>query len=295
MAALQSIGMIAEAERSAIVYLQDSNNELIGGHVRGITPLPVYIAGGSGELPFSRLVGVSGLVTDDLADAYRRSLVGMIDQDVASRVQLPTNAPRLADQLNVDLFRPSLAVGPVDERDPSVMMTASLPMIAGAGLAIHAIAANFDQLVDSMMPSPQALHASSEPIVEAARRRAELRTQLLASGALTYPALARGRSISSANVRQWVRRARDRCELFTVEHQGETFVPALLLDEDLSPRREFQPVIEALTEAGEDGWGLWAWLVFPSPWFDGAVPAEVLQSDPERVVAVAEARASNAA
>lgn len=293
-AALQSIGMIAEAERSAIVYLQDSNTELTSGHVQGPVSLMGHIVDVRGELPFSRF-GVSGLVTNDLADAYGRLLAGEIKHDVASGVQPPGEAPRLADQLNVGLLGPSFAVGRLGEVDSRALMASGSPMIAGAGLAIQAIATNFDQLVDSMMPSAQALHKSSEAIVEAARRRATLRTQLLASGALSYPALARGRSMSSANVRQWVRRARERHELFTVEHQGETFVPAVVLDEDLSPRREYRPVIEALTKAGEDGWGLWAWLVFPSPWLDGAVPAEVLESDPERVVAAAEARASNAA
>ena len=296
LAALQSIGMIAEAERSAIVYLQDPNSELIGEYLRGVGSPTVGVARERGEFPFSRFVNVSGLVTDDLADAYRRSLAGAVDNDVVRRAQLGSSTPRLMDQLNVGLLGPIFAVRPLDEPNPMTpkALGTGLPMIAGAGLAIQAIAANFDQLVGSMMPSPEALHASSEAIVEAARRRAELRTQLLTSGALTYLALARGRSMSSANVRQWVRRARERHEVFTVEHQGETFVPALILDEDLSPRREFQPVIAALTGAGEDGWGLWAWLVLPSPWLDGAMPAEVLQSDPERVVAVAEARASNA-
>jgi hypothetical protein len=109
-----------------------------------------------------------------------------------------------------------------------------------------------------------------EAIVEATHHRAELQTQLLASGALTYITLARGLPMPLWAVHQWVHQARDRHELFTVEHQGEVFVPAFLLDEDLSPRREFQPIIKLLVEAGEDGWGLWAWLVFPSPWFDGA-------------------------
>lgn len=160
---------------------------------------------------------------------------------------------------------------------------------------IETVEANFDRLVASMMPGPESLRITPKAIIEAARRRAQLRTQLLSTGAFTYADLALGRGQKPTAVRQWVRRARARRELFTVENREETFVPALLLDEDLSPRPEFQPVIEVLTEAGEDGWGLWAWLAFPSPWLGGAVPAEVLHSEPQRVAAAARARASNAA
>jgi len=86
--------------------------------------------------------------------------------------------------------------------------------------------------------------------------------------------------MNPATVRQWVRRARDRYEVFTVEHDNETLLPALLLDADLLPRPEFKAVVEVLTEAGEDSWGLWAWLVHPTPWLDGAIPAVLLFENP---------------
>ena len=117
----------------------------------------------------------------------------------------------------------------------------------------------------------------------------------MATGALTYKALADGRLMKAANLRQWVRRARDRFELFTVEYDNETLVPAFLLDADLLPRPAFQPVIAALAGAGEDGWGLWAWLVHPTSWLDGKVPAEELERNPEAVLRAAQDRASNAA
>jgi hypothetical protein len=289
-AALHSIGLIAEAERSAIVHLHGPFAELISGRREGVTPPSAYIPGARVQLPTS-VFGIPGIVNEELANAYRRSLVEVIEADMAIPRELGLIRPRLTEQPGAELVDPFPvhAILNTDERDFRV------PIIAGAGLAIQAITTNFDQLVGSMMPSPAALHASPEAIVEAARRRAELRTYLLATGALTYRDLAEGRSMSPAAVRQWVRRARERDELFSVEHQGETFIPALLLDEDLSPRHAFQPVIEVLKEAGEDGWGLWAWLTFPSPWLDGAVPAEVLVFDPERVITAAVSRASNAA
>jgi hypothetical protein len=144
------------------------------------------------------------------------------------------------------------------------------------------------RLVAEMDPVPYAM-------VQQAQRRAALRTELLASGAFTYRALSDGKRISQPAVRQWIRRARDRHELFTVEHGHEALVPALLLNQDLSTQPEYQPVIEALVGAGEDSWGLWAWLVSPTPWLDGKVPVEELRLHPEAVAEAAHRRASNAA
>lgn len=134
-----------------------------------------------------------------------------------------------------------------------------------------------------------------EQLLQQAQRRAELRAQLLASGAYTYPALAEGRGMKEPALRQWVRRARERYVIFTVEQDNETLVPAFLLDADLSPRPELAEVIRALAEAGEDGWGLWAWLTGPTPWLDGDVPVELLAKDPGRVLEATRRRASNAA
>jgi hypothetical protein len=157
------------------------------------------------------------------------------------------------------------------------------------------VALSFADLVDQMMPTLAELDPVPAAMVAQAQRRAALRTELLGTGALTYKELAKGRRVTAANVRQWVRRARERFELFTVEHDNETLVPALLLDADLAPRQAFRPVIAALAGAGEDGWGLWAWLVHPSSWLDGKVPAEEIENNAEAVVQAAQDRASNAA
>lgn len=157
------------------------------------------------------------------------------------------------------------------------------------------VAARFEDLVYQLMPSLAEMDPVPAAMVAQAQRRAALRTELLATGAFTYKELARGRHMTSANVRQWVRRARDRYELFTVDHDNESLVPALLLDADLMPRPAFQPVIAVLAGVGEDGWGLWAWLVHSSSWLDGKVPAEEIERDPKAVVRAAQDRASNAA
>jgi hypothetical protein len=131
--------------------------------------------------------------------------------------------------------------------------------------------------------------------VEQARRLAALRASLLREGALSTSAIADARGMTPNNARQWISRHRRADRLFTVTHDGETLVPAFLLDDRLEPRPEPHEAVKALREAGEDGWALWAWFATPSSWLGGRVPAEVLASDPELVAEGARQRAAAAA
>ena len=131
--------------------------------------------------------------------------------------------------------------------------------------------------------------------VEQARRLAALRSQLLRGGALSTAAIARVRDITPNNARQWVSRHRRAHRLFTVTYEGETLVPAFLLDDEFEPRPGVIEPIRALREAGEDGWALWAWFATPSAWVGGSIPAELLDTDPELLAATARQRAASAA
>ena len=131
--------------------------------------------------------------------------------------------------------------------------------------------------------------------VEQARRLAAMRASLLRDGAWSTAAIAEARGITANNARQWVSRHRKTHRLFTVAHEGETLVPAFLLDEVLEPRPAAQEPIRLLREAGEDGWALWAWFATPSAWAGGRIPAEVLATEPERVADMARQRAAAAA
>jgi hypothetical protein len=131
--------------------------------------------------------------------------------------------------------------------------------------------------------------------VEQARRLAALRTALLRDGAWSTAAIAEARGITTSNARQWVSRHRKAHRIFTVAHEGETLVPAFLLDEDLEPRRAAREPIRCLREAGEDGWALWAWFATPSAWVGGRIPVELLASEPELVAQAARLRAAAAA
>jgi hypothetical protein len=131
--------------------------------------------------------------------------------------------------------------------------------------------------------------------VEQARRLSTLRASLLRSGALSTGAVAESRGMTPNNARQWISRNRRAHRLFTVTYEGETLLPAFLLDEEFAPKPEAQAPIRALREAGEDGWALWAWFATPSAWLGGKVPAELLATDPGLVAESARQRSASAA
>lgn len=151
------------------------------------------------------------------------------------------------------------------------------------------------ELSRALGPSLADLDPVPYATVEQARRLAALRASLLRSGALSTAAIAKARGMTANNARQWISRQRKSRRLFTVTHEGESFVPAFLLDEEIEPKLEAHDAIGSLRQAGEDGWALWAWFATPSAWLGGRVPAEVLANDPELVAEAARQRAAAAA
>ncbi len=151
------------------------------------------------------------------------------------------------------------------------------------------------ELARALGPSLADLDPVPHATVEQARRLAALRASLLREGVLTTAAIAEGRGITPNNARQWISRLRKSYRILTVTHEGETLVPAFLLDEKLEPKPEASEAIKALRDAGEDGWAMWAWFATPSAWLGGRVPAEVLATDPELVTESARQRAASAA
>ena len=205
----------------------------------------------------------------------------------------------------LDLDRMKRVLEALSEADAHLGLRAASPggetfVLASTTAALDRVhedraAALRTRLTESLTPTLAELDPVPHATIEQAKRRAALRTRLLASGALTLAALAEGRGQSAPAVRQWVHRARQRGALFTVKHDGETLVPAFLLDEDLDPQPQYGGAIEALTTVGSDGWALWAWFTSPSGWLDGGVPAEHALVDAGAVTIAAERRASNAA
>jgi hypothetical protein len=150
-------------------------------------------------------------------------------------------------------------------------------------------------LARALGPSLADLDPVPRATVEQARRLAGLRASLLRHGALSTAAIAKARRMAPNNARQWLSRHRRAHRLFTVSHEGETLVPAFLLDEEFEPKEGAVEALKELRRAGEDGWALWAWFATPSAWLGGRVPADVLNSDPELVAKSARRRAESAA
>lgn len=203
---------------------------------------------------------------------------------------------------------------PVEQQRFALLLTEALPSVADdtdisesqvrnllyrlvqAGLLQERRAPEARQeLARALGPSLADLDPVPYATVEQARRLAALRASLLRQGAFSTASIAEARGMMPNNVRQWISRHRKSQRLFTVTHEGETLVPAFLLDEEFEPKPGATEAIESLREAGEDGWALWAWFATPSSWLGGRVPAEVLDTDPELVTKSARQRASTAA
>jgi hypothetical protein len=167
--------------------------------------------------------------------------------------------------------------------------------LVGAGLLQERKAPRArEALGRALVPSLADLDPVPHATVEQARRLAALRASLLRQGAVSTAAIAKARNMAPDNARQWVSRHRKTHRLFTVKHEGESMVPAFLLDDEFEPRPGANEAIKELRRVGEDGWALWAWFATPSAWLGGRVPADVMNSDPELVAKSARQRAASA-
>ena len=151
------------------------------------------------------------------------------------------------------------------------------------------------ELARALGPSLTDVDPVPHATVEQARRLAALRGSLLRGGAFSTASIAAARGMTANNARQWISRLRRSHRIFTVTYEGETLVPAFLLDDRFEPRPAAHQPIKMLREAGEDGWALWTWFAVPSAWLDGRAPAETLATDPDLVAESARQRAASAA
>lgn len=137
-------------------------------------------------------------------------------------------------------------------------------------------------LVAAMMLAGETL--VPEATVDQARRQADLRQKLLASGYHTYDTLSELRGDSSIEVtRTWVSRRRKRNQLFTVEVQGRTLLPGFQFTETGAPRQELSPILSSLSDRGFSGWQTWAWFYAGNTRLDGQIPVQILDDQPDLV------------
>lgn len=113
--------------------------------------------------------------------------------------------------------------------------------------------------------------------LERARLLNAARADLLESGtAVTVTQLADATGVAAGTVRQRIARARKRGTLITVEHNGETLVPTVQLDDAFGFRDDVGAIVARLTaDNGMDGWAVWDWFETPNGWLD-TTPAEAV-------------------
>jgi hypothetical protein len=179
---------------------------------------------------------------------------------------------------------------------PPQMAEAAERLLAMArSQAAHSAEAR-DRLLDVLMADLEVLDPVPHASVSQARRVAETRNRLLAGGAWTVSALADARDSSRSAVHTWLARQRAANHLISVTVRGDTYVPALLLDEAAEPFPNVSTVLGPLRQAGMNPWAVWVWLDSPSAWLDGDRPASLLAKDETgRAALAAQAQAANSA
>lgn len=205
------------------------------------------------------------------------------------------SALSLADQRFAVILLEALGrVADQEQLEASQVRRLIFRLVQGAALQERKAPQARTELARTLGPSLADIDPVPHATVEQARRLAALRASLLRAGAYSTAAIAQARDITPNNARQWISRHRRASRLFTVAYEGETLVPAFLLDEQFEPRQEAQPAIEALRSVGEDGWALWAWFGTPTSWLGGRVPTDLLATEAEVVAEAARQRAAAA-
>jgi len=144
-----------------------------------------------------------------------------------------------------------------------------------------------DSLVQTLMGKGVSLVPPAS--LAQAQRLAAHRNALLATPAYTHESLQQVRGdAKESSTRTWLSRRRDAREAFTVSHGGRTIVPAFQFDADAEPRPELQPVLQTLIDGGVQSWALWTWLTASTPLLSGAVPEQLVRSNPQRVLRAAQ-------
>ncbi len=171
----------------------------------------------------------------------------------------------------------SALVVAVDDAEVLALTRTLVAAVAGHWRQMH-------QAIEALMP-PAAVPGRAA--VLQARRNAEARAALLAEfGALTSSEVADLAGSRARNRAALANRWRKEGRILAVSHRGQTLYPGFQLDEDGRPRPEVAEVLAALGE-GMGAWEVALWFTSASGWLGGARPVDLLDREPERVVAAA--------
>jgi hypothetical protein len=134
----------------------------------------------------------------------------------------------------------------------------------------------------------------SVPALLQARRNTQARKELLDEfGALTAAQLAEARHASKANPSALASRWRKEGRVFGVtfrdktEHE-KTYFPGFQFDDQLKPLEVVGRVLEIFAPHAMTEWEIALWFTTPNGWLEDNRPVDLLQDDPDSVVASAE-------
>jgi hypothetical protein len=139
-------------------------------------------------------------------------------------------------------------------------------------------------LTEQMVPD---LDLPSDATVVLARRNAKRRAELLREfGALSGEQIAQERS-RAANRHALAARWRKEGRIFGVPYRGHTLYPAFQFDKEGALRPAIARVLAALPREQMSAWETALWWTAANGRLDGRRPVDLLDSEPEAVVAAA--------
>lgn len=147
-----------------------------------------------------------------------------------------------------------------------------------------ALHARVRALIEQMVPD---LELPSDAAALLARRNAKRRAELLQEfGALSGEQVAAERS-RAANRHALAARWRKEGKLFGVPYRGQTLYPAFQFADDGALRPAIAEVLAALPRERMSNWELALWWTAANGWLGGRRPVELLDDDPQALVAAA--------
>ena len=133
-----------------------------------------------------------------------------------------------------------------------------------------------------------------EPVEQAraernAQRREALNAQIFADSSwLQAKELSEKAGFTSANPSAGPNRWKQAGKIFAVQHNGKDYFPDYLLDEGYRPLPIVKKIISLFGDK-KTAWGLAIWFGFANSWLGGEKPKDLLTTQPERVLAAAQA------
>jgi hypothetical protein len=161
-------------------------------------------------------------------------------------------------------------------------------------LLVGTPAAILDTLAEQLTPEPRVV---SPAVVLQARRNAEARAQVDAEfGLLSSEQVAELVGSRSANRASAAYGLRSTGRIFSVTSGGVQRYPGFQFDPTAGqPRRGVTRTLQVLADAALSGWELALWFTSPTGLLDGHRPVDLLDTDPDAVVAAAHAELAAAA